>query len=63
MCNDGHDMVPKEKLTVLLQSFRGHRKEIYNYVLEENYELSKTDAGAEDGWDPSAASNLGGAAG
>ena len=33
MCNDGHGMVPKEKLTVLLQSLRGHRKKIYNYVL------------------------------
>ena len=48
MCNDGHGMVPKEKLTVLLQSLRGHRKKIYNYVLKENFELSKTDAGAEE---------------
>ena len=40
-------MVPKEKLTVLLQSLRGHRKKIYNYVLKENFELAKTDKGAE----------------
>ena len=48
MCNDGQGMVPKEKLTVLLQSLRGHRKKIYNYVLKENYELEQTDEEAEE---------------
>ena len=41
-------MIPKEKLTVLLNSLRGHRKKIYNYVLKENYELAQTDQGAEE---------------
>ena len=40
-------MVPKEKLTVLLNPLRGHRKKIYN-VLKENYELAQTDQGAEE---------------
>ena len=48
MCNDGQGMIPKEKLTVLLNSLRGHRKKIYNYVLKENYELAQTDQGAEE---------------
>ena len=40
-------MIPKERLTVLLNCLRGHRKKIYNYVLKENYELAQTDQGAE----------------
>ena len=47
MCNDGHGMIPKERLTVLLNCLRGHRKKIYNYVLKETYELAQTDQGAE----------------
>ena len=33
MCNDGQGMIPKEKLAVLLNSLRGHRKKIYNLSL------------------------------
>ena len=48
MCADGQGMAPEEKLTVLLQSLRGQRKTIYNYVVKENYELAQTDAGSDE---------------
>ena len=47
MCADGQGTAPKEKFRVLLQSLRGHRRAIYNYVVRENYELAQTDEGAD----------------